>query len=48
MVIIAFLVGFGWASVDQLAKLKHDKTKLIHLIVGIMMLGLGIYVLTTL
>ncbi|MFA5747708.1 MAG: cytochrome c biogenesis CcdA family protein [Candidatus Absconditabacterales bacterium] len=47
MVIITFLVGLGFRSVDQLAKIKHDNTRLIHLIVGILMLGLGIYVLTT-
>lgn len=48
MVIIAGLVGFGYASVDSLAKIKHNNTKLIHLIVGILMLGLGAYVLWTL
>jgi len=48
MFIIALLVGFGVKSVDQLAKLKHEKTKLIHLIVGLLMLGLWIYVLMTL
>jgi len=47
MVIISILVGFGWTSVDKLAKVKHNNTKLIHLIVGILMLGLGVYVLTT-
>ncbi len=47
MLIIAIFVAFWRASVDKLAKLKHDKTKLIHLIVGLLMLGLGIYVLTT-
>lgn len=48
MLAIAILVGFGWASVDKLAKIKHEKTKLIHLIVGLLMLGLGAYVLLTL
>jgi hypothetical protein len=48
MFIIAFLVGFGYASVDKLAQIKHEKTKLIHLIVGLLMLGLGTYVLLTL
>jgi hypothetical protein len=33
MLIIAILVSFGWASVDKLAKIKHENTKLIHLIV---------------
>lgn len=47
MLIIAILVGFGRASVDKLAKIKHQNTKLIHLIVGLLMLGLGAYVLLT-
>lgn len=47
MFVIAILVWFWYASVDKLAKIKHDKTKLIHLIVWILMLGLWIYVLTT-
>ena len=47
MLIIAILVGFGWASVDKLAKIKHEKTKIIHLIVGLLMLGLWAYVLMT-
>lgn len=47
MVIIAILVSFGRASVDKLAKIKHQNTKLIHLIVGLLMLGLWIYVLLT-
>jgi hypothetical protein len=47
MLIIAGLVGFGYSTVDKLAKIKHQNTKLIHLIVGLLMLGLGIYVLTT-
>lgn len=47
MAIIAILVGFGYSTVDKLAKIKHNNTKLIHLIVGILMLGLWIYVLAT-
>lgn len=47
MLVIAIMVSFWYASVDKLAKIKHEKTKLIHLIVGVLMLGLGIYVLTT-
>lgn len=47
MLIIAGLVGFGYSTVDKLAKIKHTNTKLIHLIVGLLMLGLWIYVLTT-
>ncbi len=47
MLIIAYLVGFGYSTVDKLAKIKHQNTKLIHLIVGLLMLWLGIYVFTT-
>lgn len=47
MFAISILVGFGYTSVDKLAKIKHQNTKLIHLIVGLLMLGLGIYVLAT-
>jgi len=47
MLIIAILVSFGRASVDKLAKIKHENTKIIHLIVGLLMLGLWIYVLLT-
>lgn len=48
MLAIALLVGFGYKSVEELAKIKHKNTKLIHLIVGLLMLGLGAYVLFTL
>lgn len=47
MFAISILVSLGWASVDKLAKFKQEKTKLIHLIVWLLMLGLGIYVFTT-
>ena len=47
MLIIAIMVSLWYTSVDRLAKIKHEKTKLIHLIVWILMLGLWIYVLTT-
>lgn len=47
MIIIAVLVWFERASVDKIAKLKHQNTKLIHLIVGLLMLGLWAYVLLT-
>ena len=47
MLIVSFLVAFGIRSVDNLAKIKHEKTKLIHLIVGLLMLGLWTYVLLT-
>ncbi len=48
MLIITFLVGFGYASVEQLAKIKNKNTKLIHLIVGLLMIGLGAYVIGSL
>ena len=45
MMIVAILVSFGYSTVDKLAKIKHMNTKLIHLIVGLLMVGLGTYVL---
>ncbi|MCF7835320.1 cytochrome c biogenesis protein [Candidatus Gracilibacteria bacterium] len=47
MIIIALLVGLGFKSAEELAAIKKKNTKLIHLIVGFIMLGLGIYVLLT-
>lgn len=47
MLAIAIMVSLWYANVDKIAKIKHEKTKLIHLIVWILMLGLWIYVLTT-
>ncbi len=48
MVAIALLVSLWYASVDKLAKIKYEKTQLIHLIVWLLMVGLGSYVLLTL
>jgi cytochrome c biogenesis protein CcdA len=48
MMAIAVMVAFWYASVDKIAKIKHEKTKLIHLVVWLLMLGLWVYVLTTL
>ena len=48
MLTVAFLVAFGVQSADRIAEIKHKNTKLIHLIVGLLMLGLGAYVLLTL
>lgn len=48
MLIITFMVGLGYSSVEQLAKLKNKNTKLIHLIVGLLMIGLGAYVIGSL
>ncbi|HKL44002.1 MAG TPA: cytochrome c biogenesis protein [Candidatus Absconditabacterales bacterium] len=47
MVIIALLVGLGFKSSEELAAIKKKNSKLIHLIVGLLMLGLGVYVLLT-
>lgn len=48
MLVITFLVGLGYSSVEQLAKIKNRNTRLIHLIVGLLMLGLGAYVIGSL
>jgi cytochrome c biogenesis protein CcdA len=48
MVLIAFLIGLGYSTAEQIGKFKNKNTRLIHLIVGLMMLGLGIYVIGTL
>lgn len=45
MFIITFLVWMGYKSAEQLAKIKKDNTKLIHLLVGLLMIGLWLYVL---
>lgn len=47
MIVIALLVAFGFKSAEELAAIKKKNTRLIHLIVGLLMLGLGIYVLLT-
>ena len=47
MFAIAAMVAFWYASVDTIAKITHEKTKLIHLIVWLLMLGLWAYVLLT-
>lgn len=47
MIVITLLVGFGFKSVKELATLKNKNTKLIHLIVWLLMLGLWIYVLVS-
>lgn len=45
MIIITLLVGCGVKSAEELAAFKHKNTKLIHLIVWLLMLGLWAYVL---
>ncbi|MEF2175697.1 MAG: hypothetical protein V3575_04445, partial [Candidatus Absconditabacteria bacterium] len=48
MVVILIIVGMGFKNIDQLNRLKNDNINLIHLIVGLLMLGLGLYVLNDL
>lgn len=47
MLVIALLVWLGIKSPEELAKIKKKNTKLIHLIVWLLMLGLWLYVLLT-
>ncbi|MDD2537297.1 MAG: cytochrome c biogenesis protein CcdA [Candidatus Absconditabacteria bacterium] len=48
MVIIAGLIGFGYSTAEKIGAFKNKNTRLIHLIVGLLMLGLGIYVIGSL
>lgn len=48
MLLITILVSFGVSSVEKLAKLKHKHTRLIHLLVGLLMLALSVYVIGSL
>ncbi len=45
MLVIAGLVGFGYSTAEKLGAFKNKNTKLIHLIVGILMLLLSAYVI---
>jgi len=47
MVLITLLVWLWVKSAEELAAFRHKNIKLIHLIVGLLMLGLWIYVLVT-
>jgi cytochrome c biogenesis protein CcdA/glutaredoxin len=47
MIAIALLVWLWFKSAEELASLKKKNTKLIHLIVGLLMLWLWIYVILT-
>jgi len=47
MLIITILVSAGFKSAEELSMLKNKHKKLIHLIVGILMFGLWLYVLLT-
>jgi cytochrome c biogenesis protein CcdA len=48
MLAIAALIGFGYSTAEKIGQFKNKNTKLIHLIVGLLMLGLGIYIIGTL
>lgn len=45
MLVITLLVGTGQSSVEKIAKMKNKNTKLMHLIMGVMMLLLSVYVI---
>ncbi|GHW02430.1 electron transporter [candidate division SR1 bacterium] len=45
MVVIALLVGLGYSSAEKIGAFKNKNTRLIHLIVGVLMLGLSIYII---
>lgn len=45
MLVITFMVGTGYTSAEAIGKFKNKHTKLIHLIVGLLMLALGIYII---
>ncbi|MDR0606818.1 MAG: hypothetical protein LBG52_00300 [Candidatus Peribacteria bacterium] len=48
MVAIALLVGLGYSTAEKIGQFKNKHTKLIHLIVGLLMLALSGYVVGTL
>lgn len=48
MLVITVLISFGFSSVEKLAKLKNKHTRLIHLLVGLLMLALSVYVIGSL
>ena len=45
MLVITFMVGTGYTSAEAIGKFKNKHTKLIHLIVGLLMLALGAYII---
>ena len=45
MLVITFMVGTGYTSAEAIGKFKNKHTKLIHLIVGLLMLALGVYII---
>jgi hypothetical protein len=44
MVAIALLIGLGYSTAEKVGQFKNKNTKLIHLIVGLLMLGLSVYI----
>ena len=45
MVIIGLLVAFGWMRTDELAEYKELNVERVHLITGVIMLLIGLYIL---
>ena len=45
MLIITFLVAYNFAWAEKLTNMKEEKNRLIHLIVGLLMIGLWVYVI---
>lgn len=45
MLVITFLVGTGQSNIEKLAKLKNKNTRYIHLLTGLLMLILWLYVI---
>ena len=48
MVAISLLVGLGYSTAEKIWAFKNKNTRLIHLIVGLLMLGLSVYIIGTL
>ncbi len=48
MVVISLLVGLGYSTAEKIWAFKNKNTRLIHLIVGLLMLGLSVYIIGTL
>lgn len=48
MLVITIMVGNGYTSAEQIGKFKNKHTRLIHLIVGLLMLALWVYIISSL
>ncbi|MDR0861053.1 MAG: hypothetical protein LBO09_09115 [Candidatus Peribacteria bacterium] len=48
MVLIALLIGLGYTTAEKVGKFKNKNTKLIHLVVGLLMIVLAVYIVGTL